>query len=309
MEKTAIVVLNWNNWEDSKVCIDSLLQMSCRSFDIYFVDNNSEDGSVEKIVSFLKEKNIDYVYVDFRTAIQQVDNQKIVVFIIKNEKNIGYTGGNNSAIKLILRSDYKFIWILNNDTIVDREALCNLIKCYRDATYLGIKVGAIGSLLKHFDGKIQTYCGLRLIPFIGNSYFLKKNSNIDYVCGASLFIPVSILQEIGLFDERFFLYWDDADIGLRIRKSGSKLLCCSESVVFHKEGGTTGGINKLTDYYWVRNGLLFTLKHYPYFLPFVFISYLVKYLIVRALKRQPKNIDSLLKGIFDFFNGKFGQKR
>jgi GT2 family glycosyltransferase len=115
------------------------------------------------------------------------------------------------------------------------------------------------------------------------------------------------METIGLLDESYFLYWEDADWGMRARKEKYKLLYCPKSRVWHKEGGTSGGINPLMDYYWTRNGLAFMKKFYPAFLPLVPFAYLAKHTIVRILRRQPMNFSAFMRGVCDFCAGRTGQ--
>lgn len=306
-EKVAVLTLNWNNKYDSVNCVKSLIDLSYCDFNIIFIDNNSHDDSIEAVIKILIEKNIEFLVLD--------DNSMVNInftraFIIKNPDNLGYTGGFNVGLDFVLKLGiFDYVWILNNDTTVEKDSLNKLLDCFKEYKNRGIKVGAIGTKLLYPDGNIQTICGNKLSKILGNSSFLKtKAKNLDYITGASLFLEVETLKKVGFFDERFFLYWDDADYCLRLKKMGYELICCDDAVVYHKEGGTAGRINKLNDYYWVRNGLLFTWKHQPIFLPFVILAYIFKYTVLRTIKRQPNNLSSLFLGIYHFFTGKFGKK-
>ena len=120
-------------------------------------------------------------------------------------------------------------------------------------------------------------------------------------------VTKEFINTVGLPDESYFLYWEDADWGLRARRKKFKLVYCPKSRVWHKEGGTSGGINPLTDYYWTRNGLFFMKRFYPALLPLIPFSYLAKYTIVKLMRRQPFNFKSFLRGIVDFTKGKRGK--
>lgn len=304
-EEVAIITLNWNNWQDSEKLLVSVLNLDYQRFRLFFVDNGSTDGSVERLEDFLINNKVQYSKIDTNT----VYKGDCKVYIVQNYENLGYTGGINSALRIVFNTDnFKYIWILNNDTILEKNTLNLIIECFNRYKQKGLRVGAVGTKMLHFDMTLQTFCGSKIFKLLGNSVFVDKHTDIDYISGASLFAEVDTLKEIGLFDERFFLYWDDADLGIRFKKAGYMLLCCSEAVVYHKEGGTAGRINQLNDYYWVRNGLLFTKKHYPYLLPIVILSYIFKYAILRTFRRQPNNLNSLFSGIVDFFMGKFGKK-
>lgn len=311
MKNVAILILNWNNLYDSLSCLESLLSLEYENYKIIFIDNGSTDGSFEGILEFLKEKGIPFLVVEnsYQYNINgYIDITK--VFIIRNTDNFGYTGGFNTGLRFVLEfGRFDYIWILNNDTVVERSALNKLVDCFERQKAKGVKVGAAGTTLLYPNGKLQAVCGCRLVKVIGNSSFLtKKVQHLDYIVGASLFLDMDALKNVYLFDERFFLYWDDADYSIRLKKAGYELICCDDVIVYHKEGGTAGRIEKLNDYYWVRNGLLFTWKHQPYFLPLTIFAYIFKYVVIRTFKRQPNNISALLFGIYHFLTGKFGKK-
>ncbi len=135
-----------------------------------------------------------------------------------------------------------------------------------------------------------------------------RRFELQYVTGASLLVRAEAVKATGLIRESYFLYWEDADWSLRARRKGYRLLYCPKSRVWHKEGSTSGRLGPGGDYYAVRNGLAFTLRHYPLFLPLVLFSYLAKYTLVRTLKRQPNNLGAVIKGIIDFFGGRKGQR-
>lgn len=307
-KKVCIITVNWNNWKDSIVFLDSVLKLDYPSIEIVFIDNNSNDNSIEKVKEWAQRKKLKFnilTYQDMKNF-TSLDSEHFLT-IIKNSCNCGYTGGINTGLKYVLnKKNVEFIWLLNNDVVVTNNSLNEIITCFRNNK----NIGAIGSKIFYYQHpeRLQAAGGCRLNPMIGNSYFeVSSNPKLDYILGASLFLSVEICKHVGLFDERYFLYWDDADYSIRIKKSGFKLLYCSKSIIYHKEGGTAGRINKINDYYWVRNGLLFIKKHYPFFLLTTMIAYVFKYTVIRILKKQPCNLTSLFKGIYHFMLGRFGK--
>ncbi len=305
MSNVAILTLNWNNWNDSKNLIESILDLDHREFDVVFIDNASQDGSVGKLISYLDKKKIQY---ELASSINAKPNSRFI--IIQNSKNLGYTGGFNKGLQFVLKyNKYEFAWLLNNDVVLKKDALSQLLICFEEYCKKDGKIGVIGSTILYPDGSLQMLGGCTLYPIFANSVFRKKsNQSLDYISGASLFIPVKALKEVGFFDERYFLYWDDADLGIRMKRKNFKLVYCPKSFIYHKEGGTSGKINTINDYYWVRNGLLFTKKHYPYFLPIAFFAYFFKFLVLRTINNQPNNVKSLIMGTKDFLLCRFGPK-
>lgn len=263
----AISVLNYNNYLDTIECLDSLYDMVYDNYLIILVDNNSTDGSQK---AFDKYKL----------------NHRELVYII-SKKNGGYAAGNNLAIKYAMeKTSAKYVWILNNDTIVDKFALKKLVsKCDNDSN-----IGACGSkLMYHWDKKkIQGYGG-KYSYWLGRDSCIKDSSKIkemDYVIGASMLVPMHVFKEKGLLNEEYFLYYEELDWKEKIGDK-YKIDCADKSIVYHKEGGSIGSNacnpkekSLLADYFLVRNRIIFTYKYYKQYIPTVYLG-----IIIMILKR------------------------
>ncbi len=319
--KVYILILNWNNWRDTFVCLESVFKNSYPNYQVVVIDNASTDGSEEKILEWADKKSIAHVRYDRKTAEKgglfdkEKDLTQPSMVFIQTGSNLGYAGGNNVGIQYVLnQDDCKYVWLLNNDTVVDIDALTEMVRTVEADD----KIGMVGSKLLYHNRPdiIQAAGGCSIVPWMGNASIIASNEKDDgtwdepfepsYISGASLLVKKEAVEAIGLMDEKYFLYWEDADWGVRARRKGYRLLYCPKSKVWHKEGGTTGYLSPQADYYWIRNGLYFTLKFYPYYLPLIPFSYLVKYTLVRALKRQPSNFNVFIKGVIDFLRGKTG---
>jgi GT2 family glycosyltransferase len=339
-KRVYVVILNWNNWRDTIECLESVFQNTYPDYQVICVDNASTDNSVQMIKEWAAGKH--EVKSDF--FVFSCSNKPIPVIcceretaekggmaetgfrhkggnpliLIRSDSNEGYAGGNNIAIRHVMKkTGWEYIWILNNDTAVDKEALSEMVT--------GIEsnpgTGMAGSKLLYYDRRnmLQAAGGCKITPWNGNASLIGNNKkdgpewgvpfSPDYICGASLLVKKEVIQSIGLLDESYFLYWEDADWGMRARKNNFKLLYCPGSRVWHKEGGTSGGISSLTDYYWTRNGLAFMKKFYPAFLPLAPLSYFLKHTVIRIIKRQPLNFRSFLRGVRDFFAGRTGKSK
>ncbi|MDA8169534.1 MAG: glycosyltransferase family 2 protein [Nitrospiraceae bacterium] len=338
--KTFILILNWNNWKDTVHCLESVFRNTGADSQVIVLDNGSKDGSVDRITqwaagglkvseadSVADNKPIPHIVYDRETAEKggmpekekglygQLKSVSHPLIIIRTGWNLGYAGGNNVGIRYALKkSGFDYIWILNNDTEIKKDTLPEMIACAESDE----KTGMVGSklLYHHNPAFIQMAGGGRINPYAGNVAIIAGNARddgkwdhpfeLDYACGASLLVRKKAIESVGLMDEKYFLYWEDVDWGVRARRKGFKLAYCPKSVLLHKEGGTSGSLSPKTDYYWVRNGLYFTRKFYPYFLPLIPFSYLVKHTVIRKLKRQPLNFKSYLRGLKDFLLGKTG---
>lgn len=145
-----IIVLNWNNSEDTISCISTLLKQNYIYFRIVLVDNDSTDDSLIKILAFLKKSCQNYLHLSESESYldEEIHTNKITV--ISATSNKGYAGGNNIGIKYALQSnDCKYIWVLNNDTEVESNSLSLLVsEMERDK-----EIGILGSKLVYYHNK------------------------------------------------------------------------------------------------------------------------------------------------------------
>ena len=290
-EKVYIIVLNYKNYKDTLMCLESLLELKYNNFSIIVIDNASNDGSSEKIMQW----------------IQNYSNNISIEFI-ESKFNLGYAGGNNIGIRKALQDEeMKYVWVLNNDTIVNKEALAELVMEMNSDIHIGI----CGSkLIYNWDrNQIQGYGGWyhKFFGMGGTVKDEKKISEIDYVIGASMFFRRKVFETTGLFSEDYFLYFEELDFSQRI-KGKFKMACAINSIVFHKEGASIGSNGRkpqeksmLSDYYLIRNRILFTKKYCPLYLPTVYIGLI--YAIFNRLRRKQFNrvpmIIKLMLGIKD----------
>lgn len=280
MNRVCILVLNYNNYKDTIICIKSILNLSYKNYCIIVVDNGSTDNSIEYLKSWLEGnydvncnnkiiKNLTLSYYNKKLKyllyneedilnLKNIDSKSSLkhdLVIIKIRKNKGFAGGNNVGIKYFLESNIcDYIWLLSNDTVVSRESLFNLIKKTEYYRNRNIKVGMIGSKLLYYDAP-------KIINGIGGKYnkywaFSKHigiyeedngqydceywTKQIDYVMGAAMFVSKEFIENVGLMCEDYFLYFEELDWALRGKKKGWEIGYCWDSIVYHKEGGTIG---------------------------------------------------------------------
>ena len=290
-----ICILNYNNPSDTIACLDSLLALVGPDFKILLVDNDSSDTSHTILRKYALKHQ-----------------EKIIFFPL--EKNLGYAGGNNVAIRYALQqSDMEYCWILNNDTIVEPDSMLWLYR-YMEVNH---EVGLCGSkLIYEWDHtKLQGYGGI-YSPLFGLSDTccdLGKLDKMNFVIGASVFVRKSLLEEVGLMCEDYFLYYEEIDWAIRARKKFT-IACEPRSVVYHKEGASIGAgaknpgeKNELCDYFYMRNRLLITRKFFPWCLPTVYLSSLGM-MLNRFKRHQYSRIWMLIKLLFGIHDGKYESK-
>jgi GT2 family glycosyltransferase len=247
----SVIIPNWNGKHFLAECIDSLRGQTFRDFETILVDNGSTDGSAE----FAEGQ-----YGDF-------------IRVIRNKKNLGFTGGNNVGIEAA-RGQY--IVLLNNDTWAEPTWLEELIKATHFDRPIGMwaskvysyyrrhQIEAVGELI-YWDGLTRSRG-----QFEQEQGQYEKIEEIFFPPGCGGMYRKAVFEDIGLFDEDFFAYGDDAEIGIRARLAGWKGLYVPRAVVYHKNSGTGGQHSPFKAFYVERNRFWITLKYFP--LPLLFLS-------------------------------------
>ncbi len=285
-----IIVLNWNGWQDTSECIESCLKLAYPRYRILVVDNGSTDASILKL----------------HERFPALD-------ILQAGKNLGFAGGNNVGIRHALEQGADYVWLLNNDTIVDSSALVELVNIANASDAIGI----VGSKIFFFSkpdvlwfagGLIQHYRGTSI-----HRGLLEKDegqydeiTEVDYITGCSLLIKREVVEKVGLMDERFFLLFEEADWNQRVKEQGYKILYIPFSKVWHKVSSAIGADSPSYYYYLIRNSLLFTLKHKPIYIPAVTLGRLMDITYLFLHKRFTV-ARAALNGVFDFYRFRFGQ--
>lgn len=299
MKKLYIVVLNYNGFENSKACINTVLKSRVPQgflFKTVVVDNASKDGSGE----MLKKEFPD-------------------ITILLNSKNLGYSGGNNVGIEYALSHDAAYILILNNDTIVLRESIYEMIMAMRAENFDVVcpKIYFEKGFEYHKDSYRKEDLG-KVFWFAGGEMDWKNvighHKGVDqvdrgqfdhekymmFLTGACFLAKSEIFNKVGLFQDKYFLYYEDADLSVRLKKKGFKIGLASRSVIYHKNAGSTGGSGSgLQDYFITRNRLLFGMRY---------ASVRAKTALLReAMRLFLHGRKWQKKGVQDFFLNRFGK--
>lgn len=278
MKKVAVVILNYRVRDLTVKCIKSVLKSDYKNIEVIVVDNASFDGIAEEIKKY-----------------------KDVIFI-QSEKNLGYSGGNNLGIKKALNNQADYVFILNPDTTITKDTIDILLA--RAEQY---KADIVGPKIYFEDSKNIWYAGgiFDKNNVLGSHRGVDepdtkkydKDEETDYVTGAAILVRKQVFEKIGLFDERYFLYYEDADFCFRAKQAGFKIMYIFQSVIYHKNAQSTGLGTPLQDYYITRNRMLFASK---------FLSLRTRFALlreaVRNLSSKPRR-----KAFFDFLLGNFGK--
>ena len=303
LPKTAVIVLNWNRVNDTIECLESLLPVvKTDRVSLVCCDNASSDHSVAILEAWGRRH---FPGPAARGATDEPSARTGGEFVLlRTERNGGYAAGNNAALRYLLAQDSpEFVWLLNNDTVVATDALPRLLAFARQHP----DAGAIGSTLVDDRDRERVQCagGCRYLPALTLMWNVLggrplrevlqhyQRVRLDYVHGAAMLLPAAVLDRVGLLDERFFLYYEEADFARRLRAQGYRLAWCRESVVYHKGAVSTGGRSNehrresvLANYHENLSTLLFTAQHYPLLLPLAAIVRLAMKTIVFLLFRR-----------------------
>lgn len=209
------MIINWNGLADTIECINSLRNINYTNYEIIVVDNGSEDNESSKLRNEFKN-----------------------IKIVKLEKNLGFANANNIGILLGIQHDSQYVLLLNNDTIVDKDFLKELISIGE----LNNDIGILGPVMYYYDstskvwfsgGKINLYTRHTQQTEMLNS----KNAHFqvtDYIAGACILIKKDVLAKIGLLPREYFLGWEDIDFCLSAKRNGYQVVFVPSSKIWHK---------------------------------------------------------------------------
>ena len=256
--KAAVIIVNWNGIRFLKDCLGSVSNQSYHNYDIYFVDNGSTDGSS------------DYVMNNFPGT-----------KIIQLHRNFGFAGGNNRGItRALMDREVQYIVCLNNDTIVSKNWLRELIKTADSDD----SIGAVSSKAYFSDGKTIQNAGISREPAlqanrpggvsIGFGFTDYEKPELSHDC--EIFVPGGVAalykrhiieylyrRDGEIFDEDFFAYAEDLDLGFRVRHLGYSCFLSAKATLIHLHSQTTGTASPFKAYYCERNTILTAIKNLP----------------------------------------------
>jgi GT2 family glycosyltransferase len=241
--KVAVVVPNWNGEEHLAACLDSLLAQS-EKHHLIVVENGSVDGSIKLLENY-----------------PQVE-------VIKHSENKGFAGGVNAGIRRAMELGTEYVALFNNDAVADKNWLKNLVTHLDNNSGVGIAtckfLAADGA---HIDstGDYYTVWGLPY-PRGRNERVIDAYDDQIQIFGASggaSLYRISMLREIGLFDEDFFAYYEDVDISFRAQLTGWKVNYVPTAVAYHQIGGTSSKIKGFATYQTMKNQPLLLFKNVP----------------------------------------------
>jgi GT2 family glycosyltransferase len=233
-----VIVVNYNNKKDSINCLRTLNKIS--GIKIILVDNNSSDNSTFEISKLFP-----------------------MVVLIKNSKNYGFAKGNNIGIKYALKKHAEKILLLNNDTVFSVGSIEKMFQSVGDIVGAVLEFERDGRVYYDLGGHVNYWLGRAYHKEVELKKFVKKKE-VDYVSGAAMLVQKKVFESIGLFDESYFLYYEDTDFCLRAARAGFKITLEPLVTIKHRLGSTLGRKSKFTLYHNLRSNLIFIIKNIPW---------------------------------------------
>jgi GT2 family glycosyltransferase len=292
VKRVAIVILNWNGYKDTKECLDSLKKIDYSNYEIIVVDNGSIDGSAEKI-----EREFPYVK------------------LIRNSDNLGFAEGNNVGIREAMKGSPDYVLLLNNDVIVDKGFLSELI----DVAEKDPSIGIVGPKIYYYDEPDRIWLLGTKIELIRNKLIgyrevdkgqYDRIMEFDTMIGACFLIKRSVIAKIGFLDPDYFLKEEETDFSIRAGDAGFKNIYVPTSKVWHKVASATQGEDSPYNLYYASRNLLLMYKKNHRLTLFFHLRTFLKVLIYLALLINPqerRKAAAVLSGIFDYYKGKVGK--
>jgi len=254
--KISVIIVNYNGQDFLADCLESVLKSDYPNYEVILVDNNSSDNSVNII----------------KNKFQQV---KIII----NKKNFGFARANNIGIQ---QANGDAFLLLNNDTVVSPQ----LVRQLADELFNSSKVGVVGPKIYFYGTDIIWFAGGQIDWQNFESWHIGRNKQekdlkndilreVDFITGCTLMIKKEVIQQVGLLDENFFAYYEDADLCMRVKKAGFKVVYVPFGGVWHIKSATARRYVSLRLKYnlW-RNKFIFYWRYAPQYR----IRLLIKYI-------------------------------
>jgi len=320
--KISIIIINWNGWQDTIECLESLFQIGYPNYQIVIVDNGSQDQSVKRIRDYINgrisiespfiknpstappRQMIEYSLEEINksTFMAGKDNLNVSgqVILLKCDKNYGFAEGNNIGIRFSLQNlSPDYVLLLNNDTFVESDFLEKLVEIAENYQ----RIGVVGPKVCYYhQPNIINSAGVVMDWYSGtgcNQGINKVDSeqfdvtlDFDALIGVCLLIRASLFEKVGFLDKKFFLLLEETDFCLRVKKNNFRVVFHPKSKVYHKEG-FSGSLKPSSLYFSSRNRLFLIKKHQTF-------EKRIFYLIFISLRAILDSTFYLIKGQIEF---------
>lgn len=276
------VILGWKRQSDTVECVRSLMKADYPNLGVVLVDNASRDGTPERVKACYPAVNL-----------------------ILNSDNLGFAAGNNVGIEYALRRGAEYVFLLNNDSVVAADALGALVNVGEADWHIGLLTPKI--YFYHDRAKIWSAGGrkAKLLPGLARIGFGKDDGpaydeqrEVDYATGCGMLVKSEVFREVGLFDTGYFMYFEDCDLSLRVRRAGYSIVYVPRAIVWHKDRFTTSNTPATKWYYLAKSTVSYCQRYSR--LPWASILAYVGWLMMRECVKGHYNVIApCLQGLRD----------
>jgi GT2 family glycosyltransferase len=292
-QNIAVSILNYNGYDDTLDCLQSLFLSEFKFFEVFIVDNCSPNNDFIKFIKFFESetdykptKPTDWI---FKSAIYYYQ-QTIKIHLISSGKNGGFAFGHNMGIKYIQACDsvFSYYWLLNNDVIVQSSNMSELVAFHQSQAHLAL----VGTVQYFKDDRERIQSSAVGFHKLSAKFWNCKDLNFKeddgyFVYGASMFLPSRTITNVGLLPESYFMYYEEADYCLRLIKLGYSYQVAKHIGLFHGHGATTGNMGSwFRIKYLLLNKVRFYKRNFPALTPLAFLIVCID--ILKVLKNNFK---------------------
>jgi hypothetical protein len=323
--RVAVVVINTRAVAMTIECLESLLRIPNPRLRVILCDNNEDDGPLERVRAWAEgrepfdpagvraehrglvdppvAKPVEHVVLEREEAEAGRSGCGVSLVLVRNRANLGFAGGNNVGLRHVLacgREEYA--WLLNNDTVAEPRAPGEMVRALQSDPAAGMCGCSVliydqPDVLECLCGYAFTMSNARVSPLgqgeprPGPDDPPPDPAGLDYLYGASLMLTRPLLEQVGLLDEDYFLFFEEMDLAMRARGLFTRA-CAPQAAVFHRRGGSVDSADPAAErrrlfskYHWNRSRLLFMRKHNPRALPGIYWR-IVKNMVAARLRGE-----------------------
>lgn len=305
--KVAVIIINWNSYRDCYDCLKSLEMLERVDFEVFLVDNDSNDDSYIRLQQDYDERKFD-----------------VIIHFMKSKTNIGFAGGNNIGINAAKILGYQYYWMLNADTEIDSRALYYMIEGINQDPSIGI----VGSKIYYYGTNKIWFAGGNINTLLGTSSHIGQREEdhgqfnntieVDYISGCSLLFKAEVLDDIGFMTEDYFLYYEESEWNVKAKQAGWLIKWIPDSIVYHKVSSSSGGEQKIAPYvayYDLRNGYRMVRRTQMSSTGWLFanvglLNKILRYTVKIIVKRQDRKKERywyVVKGVKDAIMNRMGK--
>lgn len=289
-----VIILSNNSRENALACLASLFQSDYQNFHVILLDNSSADGTVDAVAAAYPE-----------------------VQVVSLTENLGYAGNNNVGIRMALERGAEWILVLNDDTVLDTACLTTLMQ----AVTTDPKIGIAGPMVYHFNEPQVIQSAGGMLGKYWNSLHLGQNEldhgqfpaphSVEWISGCAILMRRAVIEQVGMLDPNYFLYWEETEWCLRASRAGWKIVHVPQARLWHKGVQRDYEPKPYVTYYTTRNQLFTLAKHKAPLMAWVYtlvqiFRTLVSWTIRPHWRFKRDHRNAMWRGLVDFLQRRQG---